>query len=267
MSSRFLSRFIRTTLFGIALSTTLATSASATNLVLNGDFENNGGVGQISGGVSYATNWSIGTPQGGGDGFGFIVNANADSAGFPSVYTAGSGTNIFLWGPGYTPNPVSNGFTGSPNGGFFLGAAGGFAVAPISQTISGLTPGQTYTLSFTWAASQMTDFFGGTTQYWDVSFGGTTVSTDTANVANRGFVDWAPYTHDFTATSVTETLSFLAQGSPTGNGPFLLIDGITLSEAAAPVPEIDPASAGSVMMLLIGALGLLDSRVRRRRLA
>ena len=31
------------------------------------------------------------------------------------------------------------------------------------------------------------------------------------------------------------------------------------------VPEIDPASAGSVMTLLLGALGILDSRVRQRR--
>ena len=265
MSCRFLARFLHDALLGVTLSATLAASASATNLVLNGDFENNGGVGQLANGISFATNWSNGAAQGGGDGFGFVVDANADSTGFPSVYSAGSGTNIFLWGPGYTPNPVSNGFTGSPNGGSFLGASGGFSAAPISQTISGLTPGETYTLSFTWAASQFTDNVGATSQYWDVSFGGTTVSTDTASVASRGFVDWAPYTHDFTATSFTETLSFLAQGSPAGNSPFLLIDGISLSAAAAAVPEIDPASAGSVMALMLGALGLLDSRARRRQ--
>jgi hypothetical protein len=42
---------------------------------------------------------------------------------------------------------------------------------------------------------------------------------------------------------------------------------MSLSISAAAVPEIDPASAGSVLALMLGSLGLLDSRVRRRRMA
>ena len=39
---------------------------------------------------------------------------------------------------------------------------------------------------------------------------------------------------------------------------------LSFQNSSAPVPEIDPTSFGSALTLLIGSLGLLERRARRR---
>ena len=246
----------------LAASGSLAWSA---NLVSNGDFETNGGLGQISGGISSAAGWTSGTPTDATYAFNFIVNGNADSLGFPSVNSASMGTNIYVWGPN-TPagkgGPVSNGFTSSPNGGYFMGMDGGYATAAVSQTINGLTPGDEYNLSFEYAFSQFTDQVGATTQSIQVDFGSQQTSTPSYNLPGKGFSGWQTYSYKFTAGSASQTLSFLAIG-PYGLPPFALLDNVVLEPTTNPPP---PPAVPEPASLSLAALGACAVFGRYRRL-
>jgi hypothetical protein len=185
-----------------------------------------------------------------------VVNQNADIVpGFPSPISAGG--HLTLDGPG---TGFNNGFTGSPDGGFFLGVEPDVANAAISQSITGFTAGQTYTLSFEWAAAQVyegTVSLGPTQQDWQVTLGNQTATTPVFNLPSQGFSGWMTYTTNFTATSPTETLSFLAQGVPNGLPPFLLLDSVQFVN----VPE--PATAGLLVLTVLFSIPVLR-RLRRR---
>lgn len=220
---------------------------NAIDLVTNGDFESNGGLGQLGGGISFATGWTSATPSTGPPtAFNFIANNTADSVGFPSIY---SPPNIFLWGPG---NGINNGFTGSPNGGYFLVAAADYGQGAISQTITGLTPGDSYTLEYEWAAAQEVGFFGATSEYWNVSIASQTFNSPTYNLPSQGFSGWMNQTETFTATSATEILSFLAMGSPSGLPPVLLLDGVKITPIS--VPEPSTMALGGFATLMVGLM-------------
>ncbi len=241
----------------------------AFDLVTNGSFENNGGTGELAGGITTLAGWTVGptiptsnTPPGSAP-FDFVVDANADSAGFTSVY---SPPNIYLWGPN-TPagqgGPSNNGFTGSPDGGDFFGGDSGYATATLSQTITGLTPNDQYLLSFQWAASQFTNATAATQQDWQVTFGGTTVQTPTFNLPGQGFSGWMTYTNVFTASSASQTLTFLAQsGGPSGLPPFSLLDGVSLVDVTSSTPE--PVSAFLMLGGIAGVIGVSRLRIRRK---
>jgi hypothetical protein len=227
--------------------------AHAANLVLNGSFESNGGVGEIDGAISFATGWTVGaTLDGAPNPFDFIVDSTADSSGFPSEF---SPPNILLWGN----TPIANGFTGSPDAGDFAGVDVTYGNAPLSQLINGLTVGDKYTLSFDYAGAQFTDAIGATTEGWQVTFGSNTISTPILNNVSKGFTGWQTYSTTFTATSTSETLSLLAQGGPSARDPFAVIDGVSLTVAASTTPE--PAS---MLLLLSGCFGVFVLSRRRK---
>lgn len=220
---------------------------AGTNLVTNGDFETNTGVGQIDK-TTTATGWTSTDVFNGFStvgAFNFILDGNADSTGFPSE---NSPPNIKVWGPN---SGVNNGFTGSSNGGYFLGGDGGYATGALTQTISGLTVGKQYELTFEWAGAQFTDVTGDYWVGWDVSLGSETHSVTSGSIASQGFLSWANASMTFTASSTSEVLSFLATG-PTGLPPFSLLDGVSLMEVTT-VPAV-PEPASLAMMLAGGAV-------------
>jgi hypothetical protein len=255
-------------LAAVALLAASGDARAGLNLVQNGDFSQNGGLGQLGNGVSYATDWTSSTSGA----FNFIVNANADSTGFPSQ---NSPPNIFIWGPNTGVNSglnaqfvdVANGFTGPPNGDqYWLGMDGAYNPGPVSQTINGLTVGHQYTLTFDWAESQFalgannTAVMGPTTQALSVSLGGDSASTGTHTLASQGFSGWMQFTTTFTASSTSEPLTFLASGSPAGLPPFLMVSGVGLVDSTmANVPE-----PSSILLLGVSALGLIGVGLRRR---
>lgn len=258
----------------LAVACNAAMASPPTNLVTNGDFEATG-VGQI-GSVVAGTGWTNPTvwsseAQRNVTAFNFILDESGDDqihglvGGFASENTPSLNTNIFVWGP---DNGVPNGFRTSSNGGKFLGGDGGYATGALTQTISGLTVGQQYTLSFEWGGAQFTDIPSSAGPYWvgwDVSFGAAGTTGETFSVGGsgttipaNGFLDWAVATTTFTASAATQVLSFLATG-PSGLPPLSLLDGVVLTPVTPPVPE-----PSSLALLLAGA-GVVSLVVRRRR--
>ncbi len=217
--------------------------AAASNLVVNGSFESNGGNGQ----VNYTTTlagWSLNNPS-----YTFVfAPGTADTTGATGQYGF-----LALWGPG---NGSANGLPAtSPDGGYYIGQDSDFQQNAIYQTINGLTAGNSYTVGFWWAAAQQYTFNGQNQSQWQVSLGSQTQSTAFATIPSHGFSGWMYQTFTYTATSSSEVLSFFANGSPPVP-PFALLDGVTLN-ASTPEP-------GTLALLGSGLLGAAGF-VRRYR--
>lgn len=222
--------------------------AAPINLVSNGGLEVNAGSGQVGANTSIA-GWS----SSGGYNF-LFAQGSADTIGAMGTWFAGP---LQLWGAsngGATALAVSN------NAGFFYGADGAYGITPLEQSIGGLTAGRQYQLSFEWAAAQQYGFYGATTSAWIVSFGSQIQATGIHDNPSNAASGWMNETMTFTANSGSALLSFLSRGTPVGQPPFSLLDGISLIELpeAAPVPE--PAS-----WLLLGAAAIAAMLGARRR--
>jgi len=213
------------------------------------------------------------------------ANTSKTSADNPGVNSENG--NLQLWGPAnfasqpsptLTEPPAANGFAA---GGNFVGSDPQFQNGAISQTIGGLTVGATYTLAFEWAAAQQAGFTGATTEGWQVSLGSSTQCTDPSapssglagpctstgsdvvNLGSKDFIGWMDQSMTFTATAVSEVLSFLAIGTDSGNNipPFALLDDVSLTPNTG-VPE--PSSLGILAVSLLGLGGL--GMYRRRKI-
>ena len=148
----------------------------------------------------------------------------------------------------------------SDDGGNFVGLDGDpMAAGLITQTINGLAIGQTYVLNFEYAASQLRNRKGATTEKLRVNFGSQTFDTAVLAVPSKGFSGWNDATFKFKATSTSQVLSFLSIGTPAGLPPIALLDGVSLTA----VPE--PATWGLMILGFAGAGVMIRSR--RRQLA
>ena len=155
--------------------------------------------------------------------------------------------------------------------------------------ISGLTPGQTYTLTFYQASGQQTGFSGATTEQWIVSLGtgsftacngcgpfdptfgsnqSTYASTDPlASIAtttlmhtpDMGMVDWNFVSVDLTADASDQFLSFLAWGN---NGTTVNLPPMVFLTGVNSAPGLTPEPA-SLVLFAAGLLGLGAGRLRR----
>ncbi len=233
------------------LSFSAARPSQATSLVQNGSFETLTTNASAQFGTGYSsqqvTYWSTS-----GYNFVFLPGTADTSAGATGQYGA-----LSLWGPG---NGSANGLGPSPDGGNYIAADGAFNVAPITQTINNLSPGSTAVVSFYWAGAQQygTQYNSATSEQWTVGFtGDPTQATPVVQDAVHGFTGWMQQTFSFAVRSTTATLSFLATGTPNGQPPFSLLDGVTLTQ----VPE--PAS----WAILLAGCGLAGLAARRRTLS
>jgi hypothetical protein len=258
----------------MALATVAPPGAYAGSLVANGTFTIPSGGGPLTAqqvvGTTPLADWF--TPSGSGNSLTFL---------FLNSAATGSGTlagGVSLYGPAsqYALPDSSN----------FIGMDSSYQVGPISQTITGLEAGDQYAVSFEWAAAQQVGFNGGvscagtsnptanncTTDQWDVFLGtvptivnnqpatyttGQELSTNVVTVPNNGFKTWMSQTLVFTATAASETLSFVAQGSPYGAPPFALLADVSMTK----VPE--PATV-AILMTGIAGLGMAGLRRRKR---
>jgi PEP-CTERM motif len=200
-----------------------------------------------------------------------VIDSNADATGFnspfgtihiwgPNTPVGNSDPNHSYPGPGSHPvGPVNNGWGNIPDGSYAFGADAAYANAPISQTINGLQAGHTYDLSFSYAGAQFTDALGVNTEGWHVTLG-SDLSTDTTtlNNASQGFTGWQTFSTTFTASTTSETLTFLANGGPLGLPPFALLDNVVINEhTTTPPPSTVPEPSTIVLvgssLFLIGA--------------
>lgn len=247
-------------LIGAAAVMMISGAAQAQNLVKNGNFENTT-LTESKQFVNEVTDWQNAATSGyTGYGYNFLLKPNtADTTGFKSL----RGNLDKLYGPGAgadAANYADNGFTAtSPTGGNFILADGDTTFhGAISQTINGLIAGNTYTLTFDWAGASWFTYAGNTTERWDVTLGDITKSTDTVKLGPKGFSGWNSASLDFVAGGASQKLSFLAQGTPNGLPPSLLLDNVSLT-AAVPEP-------GTWMTMILG-FGVVGGVMRRRKAA
>jgi hypothetical protein len=156
--------------------------------------------------------------------------------------------------------------TGSPDGGNLFAAtsqSGTEGQQQLSQTINNLTPGNEYVLSFYKGLGQRSGYSGATSGSWEVTFGSETYTSPTDNNPSGGFTGGELRSTTFTASSASQLMVFVFNGSPLAGFPVGVLDGIVPAEPSpAPVPEIDPASFGSALALVVGALGMLERWAR-----
>ena len=227
------------------------------------------GSSPASGATLTVANWSTG-------GYNFVFNAtnvdrgtqaNGAQAGqpeqAPGQFNAADGYgNTFMWGShnGGAGGGAST-WTAPPSGGNFIAADGAFEQGAITQTITGLTVGKTYVLKFYYGAAQQESFDGPTTDQWTVSMGTGNVAgnfkTPVINLAAHSFSGWFQATMYFYANSTTETLSFLASGTPNGEPPFSLLAGVTL--------DVVPEYSSWLIFAGFGSLCVFLEMMRRRR--
>jgi len=226
---------------------------AATNFVTNGSFETiTGASGGQLGDETEATGWTT-------TGYNFLFTSVAQAG----TGVTGSAGNLQLWTPANTSeNPANNhlnsnnGFVASPDGGNFVADDGAYEVQPLSQTVTGLTVGRQYTVTFYWGAAQQSGYYTATTDQWIVSLGSQSFSTPVDSIAAEGFSGWTQQSFTYTATAGSEVLTFLANGTPAGEPPFALLDGVTMF--ATPEPS-------SLAVMSIGALALAGIILRRLR--
>ncbi len=218
----------------------------------------------------------------------FGTQANAYNTGSPhevpgqySAQHGGAGAfygNTYLWGTNNGgAGTMTGGGTGTvdavPGGGNFIALDGVYEVHPVSQTITGLTIGKTYVLTFYYAGAQQESFSGSTSETLTVNFngtfvsgsgatsgsftGGTTYTTPTISLPNHAFSGWYQGGMLFAASSTSATLNFLAGGTPTGEPPFTLLGGVDLEQA--------PDFSNWMVFAGFGAACILFEILRRRR--
>ena len=187
----------------------------------------------------------------------------------PVGWTGGTGL-IAIDAPGTAEtNPngtyaVHGPFPNPPPGGNFIQADGNpIFETSFNQTISGLTVGQTYSLSFWQAAGQQREFSGATTEQWKVFFGTgsfavscssnpctTSTSGDMTETnsplmitPSEGVHGWEEVTLNLMATASSETLSFLAwgdNGNTTNLPPTVFLAGVNSPSGTGASDSVDP---------------------------
>jgi hypothetical protein len=142
-----------------------------------------------------------------------------------------------------------------PTGGNVVAIDGGSQYrSSISQTITGLKVGDSYSLAFYQGAAQQETDSGATTEQWQVTFGTKVDTSRLMNNASEGTVAWNAQSMFFIATSATETLTFLALGTPQNEPPVVLLADVALTDIPEPT---------GFTLLAAGIFGLVVLRRRR----
>jgi hypothetical protein len=235
-----------------ALAVLAASPALAGPLIQNGNFAS----------TTFTTNDQFGTGFGGqgitgwaGDaGYNlFFFNGTGTTVSANTQYDNGAGTGSEkLWGTStFTgSSPLGTNYVALDGDPTINNAGGG----GISQTIAGLQAGTNYALSFQWGAGELQSRSGNTTEYLAVKLGNETIDTITLSNPADSFTGWYNVTMIFSATSASELLSFMSNGTPNGAPPIAVLTDISM--VAAPEPA-------SIALLAAGLGGLAVLRRRR----
>jgi hypothetical protein len=228
--------FATITIFFLQTST-----ASAQNMVVNGGFEftvgflspPDQGAYEYFAGTTTITGWNL-------------IDTTTSSL-IAAVLPAGGA-------PGFRYDLPVDFTPTSPDGGNYFAADGDPTYTSIlQQSISGLTVGQQYTLSFYQGLFTGYSYFTAVDGHWQVGFGSDVVDSTSMHAPQNSSADWQAQSMTFTASSTTQLLSFMAVATP-NEPPIVTLDGISL----VAVPE--PSGA-----VLIGTCGMLMLLRRSRR--
>lgn len=159
-----------------------------------------------------------------------------------------------------TPTP----WTLSPNGGTFVRTGGTYDFAQseaFAQTVTGFTPGATYSVEFFYTnlgfEHPTSGEWIGTDGYYDVLVDGTFAGATAAlskPATNLDAISWSPGAVTFVAPAASFDLIFAGRSAdPSGLAAYMGIDGISVHEVPAP-------ATGGVFL----AMGLASTRRRRR---
>ncbi|MGH8184882.1 MAG: hypothetical protein ACREPH_14595 [Rhodanobacteraceae bacterium] len=235
--------------------------ATPMNMVNNGDFstatppyngptqfnDNTGNCGFGSWGGEFVSGWTTNT-----GGYGIWYPSATAASTVQACTRYGNTGNQFL------PAAVTAPPTGS---GTFIALDGQSNLETwISQTVSGLTSGAKYTVSFWWASTQEMSRTGATTEQFQVSLGGQSFLTGVNSIGTHGWAPWAHNSFTFTANSASEMLQFLSIGTPANEPPFALLSNVSMTQSVPEPPELALFGGG-----LLG-LGLMTVFARRRAL-
>ena len=243
-----------TLLAGVVAVSAAVGSAHAAPTITNGSFSSSSYTSSTEFGPAFGgqgvTGWTSSLSPGPSGGFNTYWFLSDVAAGHSAANRFGDPGNIL-------PSIV----TASPDGGNFVALDGDTNYnGYLYQTVTGLTAGAQYDVSFDWAGAQLLNRTGATTDSLAVSFGngvgtGQTITTTPVSVATHGFSGWMQVNDIFTATGTSDILTFLSIGTPSGLPPVALLDGVSI----AAVPE--PASLALLAVGMVG-VGLMYRRSR-----
>ena len=219
----------------VATILSLCAASPAANLVVNGSFE--------------ADNFGC---DGGGQCLGLIGNA-------VTGWYIPNGDGTYPWGlqnaNQYGAGPAANG-----NQWLVLGEVGSRVDYTIQQTMNGLTPGNTYNLSFA-IASEQTGTMGSVVEVSFLSGSSTGAQDFTAPI--RGITYWNPWGYNsmnFLATSSSVTMQFKDLAAEFPSGLDLGLDNVVVTGSTS-VPE-----PGTFLLLgssIVGLAGTLRRKLMR----
>jgi len=153
---------------------------------------------------------------------------------------------------------TSTDLPGTAYGNYYADPLGASQRQTLSQTVSGLTVGTAYTLTFEEAGFALTNAAGSptTAEQWAVSFGSTTDDSTSMSVSSTVGVGWTSQSMTFVASAASEVLSFVTTTSAASTvSQFAALADVNLSgPTKTAVPE--PASLGLLAMGIAGIAGL-----------
>jgi hypothetical protein len=263
-ASRAVSKFVRGACGALAIaavaSVVVPGAASAQNLVTNGQFAITNPTTPTATSFSFNGAGAYGGPNAtpeslAGWNFVWADAGNTRGVGFDVVngqinaYWQGSTTQLFA-------SAIS-----APVGGNFLAIDANFGGASqpsgVTQAISGLTVGASYTLSFSYSLAQWyAQGAGPDTAAWTATLFGASRVTPTLSVGTNGITGWATATFTYVANATSTTLSLLSSPS-SGVPPLALLANVQLTKA--------PEPAG--MALFGTGIAALMVVARKRRMA
>jgi Protein of unknown function (DUF642) len=158
--------------------------------------------------------------------------------------------------PGQTVNSQADASGGAASG-WYLANDAFYQRGAINQTLTGLTAGEDYTVSFSQASGQLqtNGNLESFNAYFQVGFGNSATMSFTGGQAVS---NWQTQSLTFTADSANQVLSFLANAD-NNVPPFALLSGVSVqSKSSQKIPE-----PGNYVGTLIG-IGFLGTLIKSR---